>query len=132
MESAERQAYKVNTINNFFTVHIRYISSFAIPANTSRRRFAISTYRIRSSIDVLFIAPRNAKLMGLFNKIRARNRSHFMAAPFRMGADNDVEWVRKVSRASGDLVNVLMKEKERQPPGRVQETWMHAEAASFV
>ncbi|TGZ32381.1 Uncharacterized protein DBV15_07436 [Temnothorax longispinosus] len=33
------------------------------------------------------------------------------------GADNDVEWVRKVSWASGDLVNILVKEKERQPPG---------------
>ncbi|EGI65496.1 hypothetical protein G5I_06008 [Acromyrmex echinatior] len=57
----------------------------------------------------------------------------FYGRPIPNGADNDAEWVRKVSRASGDLVNVLKeKEKERQPPDRVQETWMHAEAASFV
>jgi len=32
----------------------------------------------------------------------------------RNSADNDVEWVRKVSRASGDLVNVLPDERERE------------------
>ncbi|KYN20597.1 hypothetical protein ALC57_07087 [Trachymyrmex cornetzi] len=46
----------------------------------------------------------------------------FYGRPIPNSADNDAEWVRKVSRASGDLVNVLMKEKERQPFSRVQET----------
>lgn len=49
------------------------------------------------------------------------------------GADNDVEWVRKVSRASGDLVNVLVKEKERDShPAECRRCLMHAKAASFV
>lgn len=44
----------------------------------------------------------------------------FYGRPAPNGADNDVEWVRKVSRASGDLVNVLAKERKR-PDGRPEE-----------
>lgn len=87
-----------------------------------RAYLAIGTlYQIGSSIDVFFIALRNAKLMRLFNKIRPRNRSHFYSHPASNDVDNDVEWVRKVSRASGDLVSILVRKKEKERDGRERE-----------
>ncbi|KAM0724804.1 hypothetical protein ACS0PU_009188 [Formica fusca] len=41
----------------------------------------------------------------------------FYGHPDPNGTDNDVEWVRKMSRASGDLVNILVREREKEREG---------------
>jgi len=101
------------------------------PADKSCRRFAISTYWIRLSIDVLFIAPRNAKLMGFFNKIRARNRSRFMAIPFRMAQITTSSGWEKCPGHPVIWLTFCWKRKRDNHPTGCRRCLMHVEAATL-